>query len=129
MPEGDIPENLRHFIFDHVNSVEQLEVLLFLRQNADRSWTSESISIELRSSPASVSQRLESLISLELVEKNKDGFQYKPFSKELRDLIDQLSDIYRLKRQKIFEIIFSPAKKVKNFSDAFMIGKPPKKGE
>ncbi len=129
MSESDIPENIRHFIFEHINSVEQIEVLLFLRQNAEKTCTSEAISVELRSSRASVLQRLESLMAIGLVQKNGEEFQYNPRTNELRNTVNQLSEIYRLKRQKVFEIIFSPMKKAKNFADAFMIGKPPKKGE
>ena len=129
MTEGDIPEKVRHFIFEQIDSAEQLEVLLFLRQNQDKVWTSQEVSNELRSTPISVGSRLESLERLFLLEKSDKGYKYHPQSDELRATVDQLNEIYKVRRQKIFELIFSPMKKAKHFADAFMVHKPTKKGD
>ena len=129
MSEADIPERVRLFIFEQIDSAEQLEVLLFLRQHAEKSWTSQAISNELRSTPASVSSRLEALSRGFLLVKEGDAYRYQPQSEELRETIDKLNEIYRIRRQKIFEMIFSPMKKVKHFAEAFMVGKSTKKGD
>ena len=38
------PEAVRSFILEHINSVEQLEVLLLLKNQPDREWTAEAVS-------------------------------------------------------------------------------------
>ena len=37
MPQ--LPDELKAFVLEHVDSVEQLEVLLLLRERRDRCWT------------------------------------------------------------------------------------------
>lgn len=129
MSEADIPERVRLFIFAQIDSAEQLEVLLFLRQHSESFWTSQAISNELRSTPASVSSRLEVLHRHSLLEKKDDTYRYDPPSAETKEIISELNEIYRIRRQRVFELIFSPMKKVKHFADAFMVGKATKKGD
>lgn len=129
MSDAEITERVRHFIFDHINSVEQLEVLLLLRQHSNQPWDAKSISQELRSSPISVTSRLESLERIGLLKNEEGRYIYQPANDNLKKVIDELNDVYKIKRQKIFELIFSPMKKAKDFADAFKIGKTPKKGD
>jgi hypothetical protein len=42
--------------------------------------------------------------------------------------LDELAENYKLKRQKIFELIFSPLKRGRQFANAFVVN-PVKKGE
>ena len=53
-----VPPSVRSFVTEQISSIEQLEVLLFLRVNPARGWTAAEVSGELRGSPLSVLRRL-----------------------------------------------------------------------
>jgi hypothetical protein len=56
--DSTLPAELVRFIHEHIHSVEQLEVLLLLRENPERWWSPEEVSQALRTIPSSASQRL-----------------------------------------------------------------------
>jgi hypothetical protein len=123
----EIPEEVKQFVFEYIDSVELLEVLLFLRSHSDREWSSNQISKELRSSSASVIHRLHFLKSLNLIEeRSPDVFTYATHNFET--LITSLAESYKIRPHAIQQIIFSPMKKAKQFANAFMLSNP-KKGE
>ena len=132
MSETDIPADVSHLIFENIDSIEQLEVLLLLRAAAPSARSREQISSELRSSLSSVSNRLLGLEKAGLIQAISpatDAFIYKPATPELEATVNSLVDVYRVRRQKVFELIFSPLKKGRHFADAFMVNKPNKKGD
>jgi len=59
MPDETLSPAVKQLLARHIGSVEQLEVLLLLRGSPERAWTSAEVYDVIRSSPASVSQRLE----------------------------------------------------------------------
>lgn len=132
MSEADIPEDVAHLIFEKIDSVEQLEVLLMLWAAAPQPRTSEDLSSELRSSVSSVSSRLAALEKAGLVGRDPDKSDTYFFMSEspgLEATVSALSEIYKVRRQKVFQLIFSPLKKGRHFADAFMVTKPIKKGD
>ncbi len=124
MAKNLISETVKHFIFEHIDSVELLEVLLFLRLNKDKSWNSDSIAHELRSSDNSVSKRLGTLKSngfLE-VDSHQTGYcRYKPGDDDFEEMLEELAEVYKLRKQKVLELIFSPLKKGRHFANAFLV--------
>ena len=52
---------MRRLIADHIDSVEQLEILLLLYQHPERAWTAEAVARELRDLALSAGDRLEDL--------------------------------------------------------------------
>lgn len=129
MAESGFPENVRQFVFEHIDSVEQLEVLLFVRAHRGESHDTRKISAELRSNPASVLKRLLALEQSGFVRNLNPGsksdesalFQYDAKSNEIDTAIGTLADLYKSRPQKIFEIIFSPLKKGRQFARAFVV--------
>src|SRR5918994_2826599 len=49
-----LPEDVHRFLYQNIDSVEQLEVLLYLRQSPERGWSSEDVARALYSHPSSV---------------------------------------------------------------------------
>jgi DNA-binding IclR family transcriptional regulator len=93
------------FIRDHIDSLEQLEVLLHLRARADREWTPAELNAELKSTPASVTRRLESLERRGLAARTgADGFS---FASADAATVDQLAACYASRRVAVIEAIFS----------------------
>lgn len=126
MVRRDISERVRSFIFEHIDSVEQLEVLLFLRKNCERPCTAEEITNELRSNLTSVSGRLNVLKSKNLIKEENSSFQYNNIQ-EIEDLLIEVAEEYKVRRTLILELIFSPLKKMRNFADSFVFNPSDKK--
>jgi DNA-binding transcriptional ArsR family regulator len=107
-----ISDAVREFLGDNINSVEQLEILLLLRDSQDKSWTAAEISRLLFTSEISVGGRLRDLANKGLVEIRGEGlgtqFQYR-FKDGLTDLtIWSLEHAYRRRKDAVIAIIFSP---------------------
>jgi DNA-binding GntR family transcriptional regulator len=114
---------LVEFLQDSFGSVWSLEVLLALRQDPTRTWTTEELIAELRSSHAVVRQSLDGLFAagLILIEAG-DGIRYGPASADQDRLVATLAEVYRVKPSAVRRLIVqSPLDKLRTFSDAFRI--------
>ncbi|WP_168057765.1 hypothetical protein [Candidatus Manganitrophus noduliformans] len=125
---GDlIPEEVKQFIAERIDSVELLEVLLFLRANSEREWRADEVSKEFRSSTVSISKRLADLHARELLFLNEGSpprYRYNPRTNKLVVAVDRLAEAYALSRARVIDLIFSkPADKLRHFSDAFKLRK------
>jgi hypothetical protein len=130
MPEHEISAKLKQFIFEFVDSVELIEVLLFIRNRPDEYFSATQISGELRSNPNSITNRLRKLVNIGLLEESgSHSFRFLPKNAELKNVINELSNEYLLRRHHIFELIFSSSKNARQFADAFIVGKNKKTSE
>lgn len=119
-----LDSGLISFIKAHIDSVEQLEVLLLMRNDPAKAWSAQDVSRQLRSSAASASHRLEKLCALRLIIKvdQSDSYRYEPSSPELRDKVTALSEAYLVRRVTVIDLIFSnPVEKIKTLADAFKL--------
>lgn len=123
MSKEDIPDRVKEFVFNSVDSVELLEVVFLLRADPTKVWDAESLSNELRSSPTSMKGRLKTLKSLKLIQErsNPKGYVYSPSTHELDLLLGELFVEYQTKRHRVLELIFSPLKRARDFADAFRL--------
>jgi hypothetical protein len=125
MPEA-FPDQVRIFIEENIHSVEQLEVLLLLRQDRQKQWTAESVSQALYTPVAAAAMRLADLVSRHLAktDDSQQNYIYQPSSTELGNLIDELANVYRDRRVAVISLIYSkPNDHVKAFADAFKFRK------
>jgi hypothetical protein len=131
MGEIEIPSEVRDFVFQNLDSVEQLEILLLLHSEPSKTWSIDAISDQLRSNPNSVRTRLKLLLEQRhvLLEKDLNTYQYQLRDPAAGTALDLLSQIYKVHKYRILEIIFSPLKKSRDFADAFKIGGKGPKGE
>lgn len=120
-----IPEGVRRFLLQCIDSVEQLEVLLHLHRTPEESWSSESIAQALYSNPASIAHRLAGLHSNGLLtQTSASTYRYHPKTAELEATVSQLAETYRQRRVAVITIIASkPMEKVRAFSEAFRLRK------
>jgi hypothetical protein len=117
-----IPDSVRKFIADHIDSVEQLEVLILLREHRDRAITVEAINTQIRSSTTSVRGRLDALVRRGLVEQEGTVYRYAPPA-ELDGVMAELTRNYAEQRFTVIELIFArPTDKLRAFADAFRVG-------
>lgn len=120
-----LPDDVRRFLNRHVDSVEQLEVLLLIRRAPGRSWSAADLARELYIRPQSVAQQFERLIGQGFVRERAPGFfQYAPRSAELDQVVARLADMHHERRLAVISLIASkPMESLKAFSDAFRIRK------
>lgn len=119
---GDFPVDVQRFIEQNIRSVEVLHVLLLLRDTPEREWTASELSIELRSSPSSISVRLLNLQRRGIVTARSELYRYAATG-DLDTLVQRLLELYRERRTTVIDLIFSsPIDPLRSFSDAFKLG-------
>jgi hypothetical protein len=125
MPE-DIPAPVLQFLADHIRSIAQLELLLMVHRDRQRSWTVADAAKELYTAASMTEPLLESLRAIGLVNLRGDQYQYAPKSKSLDGIVEDLAQVYQQRRVTIVNLIYSaPVQKPQDFADAFRIRKPP----
>lgn len=122
MPESQaFPSEVESFIAYCIDSVEQVEILLLLRSDADRSWTISELSEHLRSSRQSVSLRLTSLVAHGLVAREAMAFRYAANAKD-DALVERLGVVYGERRTAVIDRIFSDRRDpMQHFANAFRL--------
>lgn len=125
---GDaLPPPVKQLLSRHIQSVEQLEVLLLLRSQPQRAWTAAEVYEVIRSSQPSIAARLQAFTAQGfLVEENgaPPRFRFAPKDQNLQSAVDQTANAYQTWRVRVIEAIFAPeADPVQSFADAFKLRK------
>jgi hypothetical protein len=121
MTKREFSDAFRTFVNKYITSVEQIEVLLTLRGDEQRSWSVSEISSMLRSNPASIESRLEGLCRAKFAAGDVErGYRYL-CSGPLRVMVDELDQAYRSRRFSVIELVFSRSSAAKSFADAFRL--------
>jgi hypothetical protein len=126
MAESGIPERVRAFVREHIQSIEQVEVLLLLFRTAPREWTAMATGRELRIDPVSAARRLTDFQSHGLVQARPGDeallYWYDGASGSLDRAISELAAAYRERRTALINLIIStPNDDVRVFADAFRL--------
>jgi len=122
-----IPNDVYHYIVEHVDSVPELESLMLLYENPEKSWSIEEVARRIYISPTMAVALLAKLVREGTLSERGEGdgriFRYAP-GVDLKSLIDRLAETYRLALIPITKLIHSkPNANLRQFSDAFLIGK------
>jgi hypothetical protein len=121
------PEDMRRFVVENIDSVEQLEVLLLLRADPAREWDAAAVSQALCTSLESVTKRLAGLRAQGLLAGSGEAggrYRYGPSTAEQNHLVGALAEAYRERRVAVITLIYSkPADPVQAFADAFKLRK------
>ena len=114
--------HLRKFISEQISSVEQLEILLLLAEDASRAWSVEAVYQVIQSNRESVRNRLDAMRDAGFFEMDaaKD-YRYKPGNNEIEKSVAALQAAYKESRVKVIEAIFSPVDQAPSFAEAFKI--------
>ena len=126
---GALPEEVARFVLQCIDSVEQLEVLLLLRESPDTAWSPEAVARQLYSNPSSIARRLATLQAHQLLTTTDppSSYRYQPKTPELSATITRLAEMYRERRVAVITLIASkPIENVRAFSDAFRLRKKDK---
>jgi hypothetical protein len=122
-----LPPAVKQLLSQYIRSVEQLEVLLLVQSQPNRAWTAGEVYDVIRSSKASVEERLKAFTSFGfLVEEPGPParFRYAPKDAELRTAVEATASVYQTWRIRVIEAIFAPEiDPVQSFADAFKLRK------
>jgi predicted transcriptional regulator len=123
-----IPEEVRNFLLQCIDSVEQLEVLLLLHRTPEQAWSPETVAQALYSNPGSIQRRLAGLHANGLLASTaSSAYRYQPKTSALDATVRLLADTYRERRVAVITVIASkPMENVRAFSDAFRLRKKDK---
>jgi DNA-binding IscR family transcriptional regulator len=129
----EIPEEVQAFLRDHIESYEQLEILLLLWRERVAVWTVEHISARLRIPAPLAAAALASLSASRLVESRDDqpepGLAYAPATATLDEIVNRLAGAYANKPIEIIKLMSANAiQRVRTaalqaFADAFVLRK------
>lgn len=101
-------DDVRLLLRQHVTTVSTLEILLFMRREAGRTWTEAALERELRASRALVGEGLRRLVRAGLVQGDGEAWRYRPVTADLAEICDRLERAYRLKPVSIVNLIAAP---------------------
>lgn len=125
--EEPIPENVRRFIVDHIDSVEALEILLLLAAGTIPEYTAKEVGQMLRTSLESAAAHLRKLhrakLLLAVENEGSPKYRFDPAGREA-GVVGDLEKVYKTRRVSVISFIYSnPTDPLRAFSDAFRLRK------
>lgn len=102
-----LPLTLRRFVEGHFDTVTAVEVLLLLRGDGSRSWSSDAVARRLRINHDQTEAILAGLDRSGLVRRQGSSFEYAPRTEEADGAVANLADVYTRYRHQIVGIIFT----------------------
>src|SRR5262245_61841203 len=119
-----LSEVVQQFVTKYISSVDQLEILLLLKQNPSRRWTAGDVARALATDPVATASSAATLAREGLISESAETeplYQHGARSTDLRRAIDELAAAYPHFRVSIINLIFSkPIDKIRTFADAFL---------
>lgn len=126
MSKEIIPEDIRKFILDNIDSIAQMEGLLLLRANPDKKWSTEDVARRLYIKTTEAEVFMNRLAMRKLIQAlggQNALYEYKSDS-ELENMVQQMADIYSRYLLPVTHLIHSKGTlKIQGFADAFKITK------
>ena len=124
MASNGLPPAVKSFIREHIQSVEQIEILSLMRTTPARDWTASSLDQTLRSSEQSIARRLADFTRAGLLVESDHAakmFRYQPRDAALDAAAAETLQAYRTRPVLVIETIFKPDDPGQSFADAFRI--------
>ncbi|MGH7854081.1 MAG: hypothetical protein ACREP3_11615 [Candidatus Binatia bacterium] len=127
MTEHLIPEDVRRFVLDKIESVAHLEALLLFRGNQEKEWSIEALAARLYVSEEQTIELLTGLQAQGFVAAKAEKpslYRYQPVSAELHRMLERLAEIYAKHLVPVTNLIHSkPKPRIQEFADAFRFRK------
>ncbi len=121
MKDSGLPPDVQRFLAQHIDSVEQLEVLLLLQRTAPRDWSSAEVAAELRVAALSVETRLDGLQARGFATRAQDRYHYEQAT-GTAEVLRRVADAYRERRVAVISYIFNkPDNNLRALADAFKV--------
>ncbi len=122
MSETPMPEEVRDLIVGHIDSVAQLEALLFLHARSSEQWDADSVAKRLYAPPSDMAAASAGLADDGFLV--RDGGHYRYARRSERDAaVEALAEAYAHYLIPITNLIHSKPRHVRTFADAFKFRK------
>jgi DNA-binding MarR family transcriptional regulator len=118
MPYEPIPDDIRDLIQRHIDSVAQLEALLFLRARPSETLAASAIASRLYAPETELARSLAQLAQDGFLVRENDQYRYE-CAGEKRLSVDRLAEAYSRHLIPITNLIHAKPRNIRQFSDAF----------
>ena len=136
MADFEVPADLQRFLHEYLESLEQLEILVLLRQRPDYGWSAVEVADELRIRDSVAEEELRRLCDRGVLtfvgSASNPRFRYGPSSETLAQMTRRLVETYGAQRVAIMKLMTANAIQrlragaLGMFSNAFVFRKPGK---
>jgi hypothetical protein len=121
-----VPDNVSRFIRERLPSAEQLQILLLLHGDRERSWTAPEVAAQLGTPPESTAMRLFLLASNGILGFESSGvprYRYAASDSETDGLIKEVVRAYEEDQSAVLELVggATGVDPLRSFSDAFKL--------
>lgn len=124
---NEISEGLRTFLEQRLSSLEQIEIVLLLRNDRSRSWTAMDVAKALGTAPEAAAMRLFLLASGGLLAFEASGvprYRYAGVDPATDALLQELGEVFANDRNAVANIVDTgPRDPIRSFADAFKLKK------
>ncbi|HKO59282.1 MAG TPA: hypothetical protein VJ276_25675 [Thermoanaerobaculia bacterium] len=121
-----VSEPLKAFLEERLTSLEQIDVVMLLRGDRDRSWAAPEVAAALRSAPETAAMRLFLLASAGMIAFEPSAvprYRYMTADAATEALLDELRDALTTNRDAVAAAVAAPRDPLQSFSDAFRLKK------
>jgi hypothetical protein len=123
MSSEGLSDAVKGFIREHIESVEQIEILALVRGAPEREWTAGAVEGVLRGSEQSIGHRLAQFARAGILAKVAEGdeaYRYEPKTAALDSAAAATVEAYRVRPVLLIESIYKrPTDPAQSFADAF----------
>jgi len=127
MDEGHLPEDVRTFLLQRIDSIATLEALLLLRAHPAVAWSAATLAQRLYITPQDTAALLEALCTegfLVTMDQRPRLYRYHCGSDELAHMMDRVAECYATYLIPVTNLIHAkPQTRVQAFADAFRLRK------
>jgi hypothetical protein len=122
MSDDDLPEDIRRFILEKIDSVIQMEALLLFLSDPQAAWPASAIGGRLYISVPEAYEMLAALKDRGFLKESGGQYVYGPASPELAEIVARAAETYRHHLIPFTRFVHEKPK-IQQFADAFRIRK------
>lgn len=127
MDSTEIPDDIRRFLLQHIDSVAKLEGLLLMYRNQQQDWDAAFLASRLYINSQQATTILSELSKIGLcraTEPRGNIYRYSPANEGLADVVTRLESIYAKQLIPVTNLIHTRApSSLQHFADAFKMFK------
>jgi hypothetical protein len=125
MADQTIPDDLRDFILQYIDSISQLEALLILRSDPGVAWRAPDLAKRIYVTPQRTAELLSRLYADGFVVVSDGAYRFSCQDDEVRDKVGRLAELYVGHLIPVTTLIHSKPSRIREFADAFKLRKDP----
>jgi hypothetical protein len=125
MVSESIPDDVREFVQEHVDSIAQLEALLLLRRESSAPWDATTVAKRLFIPDQDAAEVLRELLARGFLKFDGKSFQYR-CSTEVDTLVGSVADVYARQLIPMTHLIHNKSNRIREFANAFKLRKESK---